>query len=196
MLLDHKRMHLKRRTGVVGLGYAFDILNPDSGETIGVVREVTRGAAKGARLIVNNALLPVTIEVRETEDGPPVFTMHRSPYFFRPTFKLTDATGESIGRLRGGIVISRKLEVIDAQNAPIGKLNFKFAWTGELVNSEGTRFGGFTPRKGETLREKIALAGQYEIVVEQEIAGRNSTALFLLAGVIAWNVILRTRIRV
>jgi uncharacterized protein YxjI len=196
MLLDNKRLSVKGRSGVVGLSYAYDILNPDTQEVIGYVREETGSAAKGMRLVLNNALLPVTISVRETEDGPPLLTIHRSPYMFRPTFKITDSAGESAGRLKGGTLFSRSFEAIDPQNTRIARL--KVNWTGvkgELVNDDGMRFGTLERKWSKNLKERMNLAGQYEITVEQEIAARRTSATILLAGALALDVVARTRVR-
>ncbi|MDX1996994.1 MAG: hypothetical protein SF066_04685 [Thermoanaerobaculia bacterium] len=65
MLLERRRFVVKERVGLLKLADTYDILDPETGQTLGEVRDEPTSLARYARLLVNKSFLATTINLYE-----------------------------------------------------------------------------------------------------------------------------------
>src|SRR6185436_21064845 len=96
LMLDRKTYVVKERVGFMKLASTYDLLDPDSGQPIGIAKEEPPGIVKYLRLAVNNKWLPTVVNVYERETEPPVLSIHRGVALFRPRVHV-ESQGRQIG---------------------------------------------------------------------------------------------------
>src|SRR5688572_7998433 len=99
-LLDRTTFLVRERVGFAKLTDTFDLLDPATGQAIGLAKEEPPGWAKWLRLLVNKQLLPTTINVYEAEGRTPELSIHRSFTFLRAKVEVRDGHGEPMGYLK------------------------------------------------------------------------------------------------
>src|SRR5829696_5417652 len=95
-LLDRKIYVVKERVGFMKLANVYDLLDPDTGQPIGIAKEEPPGPIKYIRLMINNRWLPTVVNVYEREGGEPLLSIHRGVSLFRPKVHVT-AGGRQLG---------------------------------------------------------------------------------------------------
>ncbi len=95
MLLDRRTIFVKERVAVFKIRDTYDLLDPESGATVGIVKEETTGWARWLRLLLKKSYLPSRVNVYEREDIPPVITLRK-----RPGFPHTTVAGRTWDRSR------------------------------------------------------------------------------------------------
>ena len=184
MLLNQTTYFIKERVAFAKLTDTYDILNPQTQETMGIAKEEPSVWAKWLRLVVNKQLLPTTLNIYEREDQPPVISIHRPATFFRSKVKVTDGNGQSLGyfksklfSLGGGFFVfgTRDQQVAEVKGDWKG-WNFKFLGQG------GREIGTVTKKWAGIGKELFTSADNYIIALNDAGGDANAAALLLAAG--------------
>src|SRR4051812_41174800 len=104
MLLNRRQYFIKEHVAFAKLTDTYDILDPESGQPIGVAREEPPPWAKYARLAVNKHLMPTIVNIYETGTPLPVLTLRTGFKLFRKKVSVTNGRGEPIGRFETKLV--------------------------------------------------------------------------------------------
>src|ERR1043166_1678044 len=76
-LLQRTTFFIKERTAMLKLTDTYDILDPASGQPIGIAKEEPPVWAKWLRLVVNKSKMPTVLNIYEVEGQPAVLSVHR-----------------------------------------------------------------------------------------------------------------------
>jgi hypothetical protein len=79
VLLNRRTFFVKERVALIKLTDTYDILDPESGQPIGVAREEPPGWAKYARIAIDKRILPTQVNIYEDEGSPPTFSLKKGP---------------------------------------------------------------------------------------------------------------------
>src|SRR5688572_28381509 len=96
MLLNRKTFFIKEHAALLKLTDAYDILDPETQQKIGLAKEEPPTWAKFLRLLINKQLLPTAINIYEAEGEPPQFSIQRGGFLTRKV-RITGPNGESFG---------------------------------------------------------------------------------------------------
>src|SRR5438093_5380026 len=95
-LLERTSFFVKERVAMLKLTDTYDILDPATGQTIGVAREEPPIWAKWLRLVVAKHTMPTTVNIYEQEGRPPVLSIHRGFTLIRSKIRVV-AGGKPLG---------------------------------------------------------------------------------------------------
>jgi len=183
-LLERSTYFIKEHVGLLKLTDTYDILDPASGQQIGVAKEEPPVWAKWLRLAINKQLMPTAINIYEIEGQPPVASVHRGFTFLRSKVDVI-AGGRKLGyfkskllSLGGGFLV---FDHTDQQVAEV-KGDWK-GWNFRFLNKGGREIGTVTKKWAGLGKELFTSADNYIIsITDPSAAGPDTSALLLAAG--------------
>lgn len=194
-MFDRRSYAVKEHVGVFKLTDKYDIFDGETGTKLGCAVEEIGTLKMLLRLIVNKQFLPTTVEIRETDDGPAVISLHRGFSFLRPTVEVRDATGRVIGSFKSKLfTIGGGFYVYDAsgnQSAEV-KGNWK-GFTFQFLASDGRELGTVTKKWGGLMKEMFTSADSYHIQLADDIPTQSALAALLLAAGLAIDIVFKER---
>lgn len=193
-MLDRKTYVVKERVGFMKLASTYDLLDPDTGQPIGIAKEEPPGIVKYLRLAVNNRWLPTIVNVYERETDPPVLTIHRGVALFRPKVHVT-AGGRALGYFRAkAISIGPSFRIFDMQDREVGSVKGDWkGWNFQLLGSGGEELGRVTKKWAGFGKELFTTADTYVISLGDAAAGRREVAQLLLAAGLAIDTVFKEK---
>lgn len=193
-MLDRKTYVVKERPGVLKLTDTYDILDPDTGQQIGIAREEPPGLIKYLRLLGNNKFLPTVVNVYEREGDLPVLSIHRGIGFFRPKVRVTTRERE-IGYFKAKFIsIGPSFRIFDLQDNEIGTVKGDWkGWNFQLLAPTGEELGRVTKKWAGFARELFTTADTYVIAIADAAAGRRDVAHLLLAAGLAIDTVFKEK---
>lgn len=194
-MFDRRSYAVKEHVGVFKLTDKYDIFDGETGAKLGCAVEEIGTLKMLLRLVVNKQLLPTTVEIRETDDGPAVLSIHRGFSFLRPTIEVQDGSGQVIGSFKSKLfTIGGGFYVYDAsgnQSAEV-KGNWK-GFTFQFLASDGRELGTVTKKWGGMMKEMFTSADSYHIQLADDIPTQSALAALLLAAGLAIDIVFKER---
>ncbi len=182
-LLSRTQFFIKEHTGIFKLTDAYDILDPETNAPIGMARETVSGLTKWLRLIISKSLMPTTIEISESENGPAVLTIHRPFALFRAKVTVSDAKGRPLGyfqqkmlSLGGAFYVFNP----DGEQVAFVKGDWK-GWNFRLLDNNEEELGVVTKKWAGIGKELFTSADNYMISLHSN-TNPSLAALLLAAG--------------
>ena len=172
----------------------FDILDPASGQTIGIAREEPPGWAKWLRLLVNKQMLPTSVNIYEHEGAPPVLSIHRGFTFLRSKVDVV-AGGQSLGYFKSKLFsIGGGFNVFDNQNQQVAEVkgNWK-GWDFKFVTAQGREIGAVTKKWAGLGRELFTSADNYIITLNDLTGSSPAASALLLAAGLAIDIVFKEK---
>lgn len=192
-MLDRKTYVIKERPGVLKLTDTYDILDPDTGQQIGIAKEEPPGAVKYLRLAINNKFLPTIVNVYEREGEPPILSIHRGVAFFRPKVHVSTRE-QTIGYFKRQFSIRASFGIYDMQDNEIGTVKGDWkGWNFQLLGRGGEELGRVTKKWAGLARELFTTADTYVIALSDAAVGRRDVAQLLLAAGLAVDTVFKEK---
>lgn len=193
-MLDRKTYVIKERPGVLKLTDTYDILDPDTGQPIGIAKEEPPGIVKYARLLMNNKFLPTAVNVYEREGSPPVLSIRRGVALFRPKVMVWSQS-QQLGYFRPKLIsIGPSFRIFDMQDREIGSVKGDWkGWNFQLLGPAGEELGRVTKKWAGLARELFTTADTYVIALSDAAAGRRDVAQLLLAAGLAIDTVFKEK---
>ena len=192
-MFDRRSYAVKEHVGMLKLTDRYDIFDAESGEQIGVALEEIGVVKQLLRLFINKMLLPTTVVVRESEDGPPVLTIHRGMKFLTAKVTVADGAGNELGyfkskmfSLGGGFYVYDRS---GAQSAEV-KGDWK-SWNFRFLTADGRELGQVTKKWGGMLKEMFTSADSYHIQLADDVPTGGALAALLIAAGLAIDIVLK-----
>src|SRR5262249_23221184 len=98
-MLERQRLLFRRKSLLDGSACAYEVVDPDTQEYAGVVREGPPSGGGFFHGLFFRYLKPARIEVRETEDESLLFTVSGTIHFFGGEVTIADADENVLGYL-------------------------------------------------------------------------------------------------
>lgn len=193
-MLDRKTYVVKERPGVLKLTDTYDILDPETGQAIGIAREEPPGLVKYLRLLGNNQFLPTVVNVYEREGDPPILSIRRGVALFRPRVHVTTRERQ-LGYFKAKVLsIGPSFRIFDMQNNEIGSVKGDWkGWNFTLLGPAGEELGRVTKKWAGLARELFTTADTYVIALSDAAAGRREVAQLLLAAGLAIDTVFKEK---
>jgi uncharacterized protein YxjI len=195
MLLEKTRFFIKERARLLKLTDTYDILDPDTKQSIGIAKDEPPGWAKALRLLVKKALLPTEINVYESESSPPVVSLKKSPGIFRTNVIVTDAARATVGRFRSKVFsLGGGFFIFDDHGQQIAEVKGDWkGWNFKLLDISGNELGVVTKKWAGIGKELFTSADNYMISLAPAVGGVNNRAALLLAAGLAIDTVFKER---
>lgn len=193
MLLERRTIFVKERVAVFKIRDTYDLLDPESGATVGLVKEETRGWARWMRLLVKKALLPSVVNVYEREDQPPVIWLRKGPGFIHTNVKVSNGRGQEIGRFKSKLfTLGGGFHVFDATGQKFAEVKGDWkGWNFKLLDANGLELGIITKKWAGLGRELFTNADQYVISMSDSAPAAPDRAALLLAAALAVDLVFK-----
>ena len=193
-MLDRKTYVVKERPGVLKLTDTYDLLDPDTGQPIGIAKEEPPGFAKYLRLLGNNAFFPTVVNVYEREGEPPVLSIHRGFTFWRAKVIVRTRERELGYFKRKMLTIGKTFNIFDMQDNQIGMVKGDWkGWNFQLLSPQNEELGRVTKKWAGLARELFTTADTYVIALSDSAAGRRDVAQLLLAAGLAIDTVFKEK---
>jgi uncharacterized protein YxjI len=192
-MLDRKTYVVKERTGLMKLIDTYDLLDPQTGQQIGIAKEEPPGPIKYLRLFMKNSWFPTVVNVYEQEGGRPLLSIHRGVAIFRPKVHVT-AGGRELGYFKAKFLsIGPSFNIFDMQDREIGSVKGDWkGWNFQLLSPQGEELGRVT-KKWAGLKELFTTADTYVIALSDSAVGRQDVAQLLLAAGLAIDTVFKEK---
>jgi uncharacterized protein YxjI len=182
MLLGRTTYFVKEHVGLMKLADTYDILDPETGQQLGLAKEEPPTWAKYLRLVVNKHFLPTAVNVYETEGQPPVLSIRKPPSFLRAKVSVHDATGRTLGHFESKLFsLGGGFWVMDSAERQVAEVKGDWkGWNFSFLGPDGREIGTVTKKWAGVGKELFTSADNYMIAL-QEVSPANAS-LLLAAG--------------
>lgn len=144
MLLERRRFVVKERVSLLKLADIYDVLDPETGQALGEVRDEPTSLARFARLLVSKTFLATTINLYEAGSSRPLVSLNKRPGFLRTTVIVTGTGGAALGSFRSkAISLGGGFFVFDASGQTVAEI--KGDWRAGTSNSSTPRVASSVP---------------------------------------------------
>lgn len=193
-MLERKTYVVKERVGFMKLAAVYDLLDPQSGQPIGIAKEEPPGIVKYLRLAMANKWLPTIVNVYEREGEQPILSITRGVALFRPKVHVT-ANGRDLGYFqKKAISIGPSFRIFDAQGNEVGAVKGDWkGWNFQLLGPSGEELGRVTKKWAGLAKEFFTNADTYVIDLADQAAGRRDVAQLLLAAGLAIDTVFKEK---
>lgn len=184
-LLERTTFFVKERVALLKLTDTYDIFDPVTQQPIGVAKEEPPAWAKWLRLVVNKQMLPTAVNIYETEDQPPVASIHRGFTFLRSKIGVVGPGGQALGYFKSKLFsLGGGFHVFDQADQKVAEVkgNWK-GWDFKFLNQNGREIGSVTKKWAGLGKELFTSADNY-IIALSDLNGTTPeiSALLLAAG--------------
>lgn len=193
MLLSRRQYFVKEHPGVFKLTDRYDIIDPESGQPIGLAREEPSSWAKFARLLIKKRLLPTVIQIYEHEAAPPVLSLRKKPGFLHSTVLVSNSQQAPLGRFRSKFFsIGGGFHVYDAAGQQVAEIKGDWkGWNFRFLGVDGRELGVVTKKWAGIGKELFTTADNYMISLSEQTAGIPDRAALLLAAGLAIDIVFK-----
>jgi len=184
-LLQRRTFFVRERSGLLKLTDTYDILDPVSGQPIGIAKEEPPGWAKWLRLVTEKHRLPTAINIYENEAQPPVLSVKRGFTIIRSKIHVIAGDGRKLGYFKSKLIsIGGGFNVFDASDQQVAELKGDWkGWSFRFLNKSGREIGTVTKKWAGLAKELFTSADNYVIALT-DLSGSSAdaSALLLAAG--------------
>lgn len=191
-LLDRRVIFVREHVGLLKLTGAYDLIDPQTQEKIGLARENISGWLQATRLLVKKALLPTRVDIAAGEGQPPLLVLRRRGLtLLRARVEVLDGAGTPLGYFRAKLFSFSggfHLHSADGQKFAEVKGNWR-GWDFRIVDLSGREMGTVNKKWAGLGKELFTSADQYMIEVKEAGAGN----ALILAAALAIDIIFKER---
>jgi uncharacterized protein YxjI len=180
-LLERRLLFVREHAGLLKLTDTYDLLDPQTSEVVGLVRENVSGLIKALRLLISKSLMPTRIEVSVAPDQRPVLVLKRGITLLRARVDVLDYEDRCIGDVTSKIFsLGGGFHVFTKEGQRVAEVRGDWkGWNFKLLDAAGAELGTVTKKWGGLGRELFTSADNYIIEVRD---GTSSNALVLAAA--------------
>lgn len=189
---DYNTYFVDESVRLIKFENAYKVYN-DQGEQIGAVQQVMSPLMKVLTLLVNRAMLPFTMEVRDAQ-GAVEATLKRGLTFWMSRVAIHDGQGNAIGFIQQKFKLFKPTLLIqDASGVEIATISGDWkAWSFSVTSAGGEVIGAISKKWGGAARELFTSADKYNITIDKEGLPREHK-IAILATAIAIDMLLKNR---
>lgn len=194
-MLDHRTFLVKEKVSFLRLSDRYDIYDPETGEALGVAKEEIGMPTKLLRLLLNKALFPTTVVIRESEDGPAVLQIRRGFSFLRAKVTVVNSSGELLGYFKSKLFsLGGGFLVYDANDQQMADVKGNWiGWTFEMLDMQGNVLGRVTKKWAGAMKEIFTSADNYVIALDEKLPANAAMASLLLAAGLAIDLVFKEK---
>lgn len=151
-------------------GNTYNVYNKDA-EQVGVINQKVTGWHKVLRLVLNKAMFPFLLEVRNMDNDLQV-SIRRGWTFWMSKITITDADDKLIGTIKQKFKLFKPTFTIsDASNSAIAIITGDWkAWDFKIVDANKNAIGSINKKWGGLMKEAFTRADKYYVAIAPEYA--------------------------
>jgi uncharacterized protein YxjI len=163
----------------------------DKGEKVGSVNQKLTFWQKALRLLLNKAMLPFTLEIRNLNDEIEA-TISRGWSFILSKIKITDAAGNPIGRIEQKFKLFKpSFKIYNTQEQLIAHIAGDWkSWNFTISGEAGNQIGTITKKWAGAMKEVFTSADKYNVNIDSHYANKQNK-MVILCGAITIDMVLK-----
>lgn len=163
----------------------------DQGQHIGAVKQKISGGGKILRLLLNKAMLPFHLEIRNAGDQLEA-SISRGWTFFMSKIVLADGQGMQIGRVEQKFAFFKPtFKIFDNNNVLVGEITGDWkAWNFVINDAQGQQIGMITKKWAGIAKEMFTTADKYNVILTSTNLTREHK-IAILASAITIDMVLK-----
>ena len=192
-ILNKNTFFVKEHTGIFKAANNFDVLDPESGETILHCREEKLGFfTKMLRFSDYKRMTPFDITIK-TPGGEPVVRIKRGVSIFLSKVEVLNGANERIGGFKQKFFsIGGKFTLMDGQDNPVCTLKGKWTgWNFKFVTDDGIEFAHVTKKWAGLGKELFTSADNYVLNISEQVPPESEVRQLILASVMCIDMVLK-----
>ena len=199
-MLEHNKYVIKERVKIISAVQSYDILDPETGQPIGLAEEKIGVFTQLLRWVMSKQFLPTRLEVREKPDDSLVFSIRRGWYLFRSRVEVLDAQDQLVGYFKSKFfTISGGFHVYDKDDHHFAEVKGKlFGWNYRFLTPDGkVEMGKVSKKLGAAgiLKEMFTSADTFGVEVNPDLADEPMAKMLILAATLAIDVVYKSESR-
>src|SRR5262245_12891203 len=191
MLFPRQRFFIKERVSMLKLSDTYDILDPETKETVGIDNDEPPLWAKLLRVVVKKPLLPTVVRVYEHEAAPAVISLRKKPGFLHTTVVVMHATRGEIGRFKSKLfAFGGGFHVFDTSGRKVAGSKGEWkGWNVRRLDDPGQELGVVTKKWAGLGKELFTSGDNYMIALNRPEGGKSDQAPLSLAAGLAIDIV-------
>ena len=192
-ILKKNTFFVKEHTGIFKAANNFDVLDPESGETILHCREEKLGFfTKMLRFSDYKRMTPFDITIK-TPGGEPVVRIKRGVSIFLSKVDVLNEANERIGGFKQKFFsIGGKFTLMDGQDNPVCTLKGKWTgWNFKFLTDDGIEFAHVTKKWAGLGKELFTSADNYVLNISEQVPPESEVRQLILASVMCIDMVLK-----
>jgi len=195
-MLNLTTFFVKKHVRLLRISNVYDIIDPATGQPVGIAREKPPFWVKIARLLVARTLLPTKVVVTGPEPaGATEFFSFAKSGVFGAKVRVMDAMGQKVGDIRSQIFSFRpKFRVFDANDQEIALIKGDWkGWNFRAEDPQGQGVGVITKKWAGIGKELFTSADNYIVQAEGSWGADRNRKILLLSTAFAIDIIYKTQ---
>lgn len=163
----------------------------ENGLSIGSVRQKLSLKQKLMRMVLNKAMLPFLLEIKNQNDETEA-SISRGWTFFMSKIKISDAHGNQIGSIRQKFKLFQPtFKVFDANEHQIAEISGDWkAWNFIIKDENSNQIGTISKKWAGAMKEVFTSADKYNVYLDSGYSDKNRR-IAVLAGAITIDMVLK-----
>lgn len=169
---------------------SYKIFN-EQGVQIGNVKQKLTAGQKFLRLLLNKAMLPFKLEIKDNSDKV-LATVSRGWTFFMSKIIITDSFGNSIGSIQQKFKFFKpKFTILNELNLPIAEINGDWkAWDFKITDANLSEIGTISKKWAGAVQEIFTSADKYNVSINGSFKDEK-TRIAIISGAITIDMVLK-----
>ena len=163
----------------------------DQGEPVGMINQKLSGGQKLLRLLLNKAMLPFLLEIKDVNDNV-VATIARDWTFFLSKITVTNADGIVVGIIRQKFKLFKPtFKIYNRAEELIAEISGDWkAWNFKIQDASNNQIGTINKKWAGAMQEIFTSADKYNVNINTDFSSMENKVA-ILAGAITIDMVLK-----
>jgi uncharacterized protein YxjI len=187
---DSNSFFIDEKVNFLKFENCYNIYN-DKGEQIGTIKQKLTGGQKMLRLLLNKAMLPFMLEIRNAQDGLES-SISRGWTFFMSKIVIKDAYGNVAGTIQQKFKLFKPtFKIFNPSGVLVAQITGDWkAWNFVIKNASDIQIGTITKKWAGVLKEVFTTADKYNVSIDPTYSSKENK-LAILSGAITIDMVLK-----
>jgi len=169
---------------------SYKIFN-EQGVQIGNVKQKLTAGQKFLRLLLNKAMLPFKLEIKDNSDKV-LATVSRGWTFFMSKINIADSYGNNIGSIQQKFKLFKpKFTILNELKLPIAEINGDWkAWDFKITDTNQSEIGTISKKWAGAVQEIFTSADKYNVSIKGGFKDEK-TRIAIISGAITIDMVLK-----
>jgi len=169
---------------------SYKIFN-EQGVQIGNVKQKLTAGQKFLRLLLNKAMLPFKLEIKDNSDKV-LATVSRGWTFFMSKINIADSYGNNIGSIQQKFKLFKpKFTILNELKLPIAEINGDWkAWDFKITDTNQSEIGTISKKWAGAVQEIFTSADKYNVNIKGSFKDEK-TRIAIISGAITIDMVLK-----
>jgi len=169
---------------------SYQIYN-DNGENIGTIKQKLSVSQKILRLLINKAMLPFLLEIKNADDQLEA-SISRGWTFFLSKIIIKNAQGDIIGTIKQKFKLFKPtFKIFNSSEELIAEINGDWkAWNFSITDASNNQIGSISKKWAGALKEIFTSADKYNVNIDNNYSNVENK-IAILSGAITIDMVLK-----